>query len=118
MLTEDFACLSRLNNVVGVPTLCAQLAGLLALQPVGQKFDCKMIKNHGLAHSRGQLIDILKEAHSRALVNRDIQMENIMIAGSIATTNYRFTSHEQHVGPFHKNSFEIVGPNGSGVKAT
>lgn len=86
MLTEDFVCLSRLKDVAGVPTLCLKLGGMLALQPVGEPFDRKRIKMYGLAHSLGQLVDILKEAHSREIVNRDIRIENIMIAQCMQQT--------------------------------
>jgi hypothetical protein len=79
-LQTDHSVLSKLQGVNGVPQMFGWFddGKSLKISPVGRKLNCKSISSW--SDMVPGLVDVLREAHDLAIINRDVRPENIMSA--------------------------------------
>lgn len=88
-LEGDVKYLNELGDIDGIPRLHNCFNLMLAIEPVGEAFTREDLAKHGAEVSLAGLVEILESIHGRKIVNRDLRSENIMIAKSLKTGNYR-----------------------------
>lgn len=113
-LANDFAFLKVLAGFKGVPKIHSRMGKSLVLQHVGIPFSISIVKSSDLKFSLSQLVDILQAVHSKGVVNRDICLENIMIAkGRLYILDWDFAAGlgkaQPFVGCLYTTSDEVLG---------
>ena len=82
VLDKDVTYLKELQDVDGIPRLVESIGSMLVLEPVGRVVD-RIVDMTEASVNLGDLVDVLYSAHQRNIVNRDVRIENIMIAKSL-----------------------------------
>ena len=84
VLSSDMLYLEKLCGIKGIPIINHVYSTSTAVftKPVCLRFTADVLFEGNLQRHLAQLVDTLECAHERMVVNRDVRMENIMVADS------------------------------------
>lgn len=121
----DIENLQKLKGIKGIPSIVSSYshpASAMFITPVCEQFSLELMFRKKMQTRLGELVDTLKCAHDRCIVNRDIRVSNILIAEDqfiIVDWGYATTLHKSvsYAGTTHFASAKVLNMLEKGVCA-